>query len=65
MPPIDLVHGDILKTEWAKEADIVYVSSVCFPEILNSRIAEQTKDLKKGARVIALQAFPEESVPHL
>ena len=65
IPPIELIHGDILQTPWAPEADIVYISSVCFPEILIQKIGEQTKSLKRGARLITLQAFEEGSVPHL
>jgi len=37
-PPIELFHGDILKSDWAKEADLIYISSVCFPETLISKI---------------------------
>ena len=62
LPSLEVVHGDILKTDWS-EADILYISSVCFSEALLSAIAEQTAKLKKGSRVITLQNFTH--APHL
>jgi hypothetical protein len=62
LPSLEVYHGDILKTDWS-DADILYISSVCFSEVLLSAIGEQTKNLKKGSRVLTLQSFT--SAPHL
>jgi hypothetical protein len=40
LAPIEIIQGDILKTDWANDADIVYISSVCFPDTLMRGIAE-------------------------
>jgi hypothetical protein len=37
--PVEIIHGDILKTDWS-EADILYISSVCFPDDLYEAIAD-------------------------
>jgi len=54
MAPLTIMEGDILTTNWWSEADIVYSSSVCFPEELNLGILELSKKLKPGARLIGL-----------
>ena len=45
------------KSGWQHEADLVYVSSVCFPDELNDAIGVQCKELKPGARVLSLKMF--------
>lgn len=64
LAPIEVNQGDLLETEWWRDADIVYSSSVCFPEFLNEGIAQLSKKLKPGARLISLQLFQNET-PHL
>ena len=54
---MQIVQGDMLECGWQHEADIVYVSSVCFPKELTDAITEQARNLKEGARIIALKAF--------
>lgn len=54
LPPLSIQEGDILQTKWWQEADIVYSSSVCFPEELNEGIAELCAKLKPGSRVLTL-----------
>ena len=54
---LSILEGDILKTPWWLDADIVYSSSVCFPDFLNEGIAELSKRLKPGSRLISLQPF--------
>lgn len=36
--PIEIMKGDLLKCGWQKEADVVYLSSVCFPKHLTDEI---------------------------
>ena len=38
LPECSVIEGDLLKCDWPEEADIVYVSSVCFPDELNNGI---------------------------
>jgi len=51
-----VIQGDILAVDWS-EADLVYVSSLCFPETLLTEIAIRMEKLKPGARVLSLKAF--------
>ena len=53
----EVVQGDMLESDWYKEADLVYVSSVCFPKELQIGIREQCRQLKKGARIMVLKMF--------
>ena len=62
--PIKIIKGDILTEDWWSNADIVYSSSVCFPEFLNEGICELSKKLKLGSKIISLQSFQSET-PHL
>ena len=55
--PIEISQGDMLEVDWSN-ADIVYASSICFPDTLVEGIAEKCVHLKKGARVITLKNFP-------
>ena len=47
----------MLECGWQHEADVVYVSSVCFPKELTDAITEQARNLKEGARIVTLKAF--------
>ena len=55
--PIEIFQGDMLEVDWSN-ADIVYASSICFPDALVEGIADKCVYLKKGARVITLKNFP-------
>jgi precorrin-6B methylase 2 len=55
--PVNVLQGDLLDEDWS-DADIVYVSSVCFPEELIDRIVAKMASLKEGARVLALTCLP-------
>lgn len=55
--PITVTQGDLLESGWQNEADIVYLSSVCFPIELTTAIKEQARSLKQGALIIALKPF--------
>ncbi len=53
----------MLELDWWSSADIIYASSICFPDSLVEGIAQKCAQLKKGARVITLKNFP--PVPYL
>jgi predicted RNA methylase len=55
--PIEIVKGDMLEVDWS-DADIIYASSICFPDELVEGIAKCCSKLKKGTRIIALKEFP-------
>jgi hypothetical protein len=55
---IQTVHGDIRNIDW-QDADIVYMSSVCFLDSLLEDIKAKTKELKVGAKILTLREFPE------
>lgn len=55
--PIQVYQGDMLQVDWS-DADLLYLSSVCFPQELMNGIFEKTKLLKKGTKVITLKNFP-------
>ena len=57
MPEIEIIHGDILKTDWNSEADIVYCANVTFPRDMMDRIAGMCSGLKSGARIVSLKPF--------
>ena len=50
---------DMTEIDWS-DADLVYISSVCFPEALMKKLKEQGRKLKKGARIIALNDWKDE-----
>lgn len=54
---IEVHHGDMLETDWS-DADILFSSSICFPNELIEGILEKSYLLKKGARFITLKSFP-------
>jgi hypothetical protein len=47
----------MLEVDWS-DADIVYASSICFPDELVDGIAKKCEKLKKGSRIITLKEFP-------
>lgn len=55
--PIEIIQGDLLEVDWSN-ADIVYASSICFPDEIVEGIVKRCELLKKGARVITLKNFP-------
>ena len=44
------MQGDMLECGWQHEADIVYISSVCFPKELTEAIGQMCVRLRPGAR---------------
>ena len=51
-----LVKGDMTKVDWT-DADIIYTSSICFPEGLITELAEKGKALKPGTKIITLKSW--------
>ena len=58
--PVEIYQGDMLKFDWS-DADIIYLSSVVFPEELIEGLADLFKQVKKGTRIMSLKEFPERS----
>ena len=58
LAPIEIMQGDILKTDWS-DADILYISSVCFPDVLYDGIADLCEKLKTGTKIVTLKEIPE------
>ena len=48
---IQILHGDLLKTDWS-DADIIYISSVWFSSEMLDGIMGMVDECKKGTRVI-------------
>jgi hypothetical protein len=46
----------MLATDWSN-ADLIFTSSICFPQELIDGITEKLKLLKKGARIMTLKSF--------
>lgn len=55
--PIEVHQGDILDFDWY-DADIIYLSALCFPAELIAKIADLLPRAKRGTRVISLKQFP-------
>lgn len=51
-----VVKGDMRKVDWS-DADVVYASSICFPDDLVDAIAERGKCLKKGTIILSLKVW--------
>ena len=47
----------MLEVDWWSTADIVYASSICFPDELIEGIMKRCALLKKGSRIITLKDF--------
>ncbi len=52
-PEFLVLQQDMNEVDWA-DADVVYMSSVCFSEALLEKLKERGKRLRSGARIIAL-----------
>lgn len=55
--PIQIVQGDMLQVDWY-EADIIFFSSVCFPDFLIDGTLDLFEKLKSGTRIISLKTLP-------
>ncbi|OMJ75708.1 hypothetical protein SteCoe_25082 [Stentor coeruleus] len=59
-PNIKVFCGDIKTHDWS-EADIVYMSSLCFLDDLIEAIFAKSQGMKKGSRVLTLKELPIDS----
>ena len=59
--PVRFIHGDILSEEWT-DADLVFVTSLCFPPSLVAQLQLKAAELRPGARVLCMQASFDESM---
>jgi hypothetical protein len=57
----NLVKGDMKLVDWT-DADMIYTSSICFPEELIQALTEKGKMLKKGTIIISLKNWKDSSV---
>ncbi len=53
-----MVENDIRRVDWT-DADVVFASSLCFPDELMKDIAEMGKKLKKGTIIISIKNWPD------
>ena len=60
--PIEVHQGDIVAFDWF-DADIIYLSAVCFSEELVEQVADLLNNVKAGTRIISLR--PLEQRPFL
>lgn len=56
--PVDVVKGDILSHDWY-DADLIYLSAVCFSEELVIKVTDLLiTRVKPGTRIISLREMP-------
>ena len=58
--PIEIHEGDMFCIDWQSDADIVYMSNLCFTPEMNERLAGQCSTLRPGTIVIALKLFKDD-----
>mmetsp|Transcript_17229 Transcript_17229/g.31000 ORF Transcript_17229/g.31000 Transcript_17229/m.31000 type:complete len:463 (-) Transcript_17229:8982-10370(-) len=58
--PIEVHEGDILEVDWS-DADLIFTSSICFPDRLVAGMLEKARQLKTGALIITLRTLPQNS----
>ena len=58
LPMLEVREGDITACDWS-EADLVYLSSVCFPDAVMQSLLHRGRELKAGARILTLRMLPE------
>jgi len=47
----------MLEVDWF-DADIIYFSSVCYPDFLVNGVLDRCVNLKRGSRIISLKVLP-------
>jgi len=57
----NIIKGDMRKIDWS-DADVIYTSSICFPEDLIKDMVEIGKKLKPGTRIITLKNWGESEI---
>ena len=61
LPEFELKHGNMLDVDWSN-ADVLFSSSICFPNELIDGMLAKSHLLKKGARFITLKSFPQNNI---
>lgn len=59
--PIEIIQGDMLTHDWS-DADVIYLSAVCFSQELMVGVTNLLHKLKKGSRLISLKEMPENDI---
>ena len=57
MAQTEVFCDDMFSVDWQSQADIIYLSNVCFPEDMNKRLAKETEKCKPGTTIIVLNPF--------
>jgi len=52
----NVIKGDMRTIDWSN-ADVIYVSSICFPDDFIKELAEKGKSLKKGTIILSLKVW--------
>jgi hypothetical protein len=60
--PLEYFLGDMFKIDWS-DADVIYISNLCFPEELTVQVSHQAEKCAVGTRIICLR--PLADLPHL
>lgn len=55
--PIEIYQGDMLVHDWS-DADIIYLSAVCFSDALVAGVTDIFTRVKKGTRIVSLKSLP-------
>ena len=58
LAPIEIIEGDMFETDW-HNADFVYVTNLCFPAEMNTRLTVELGKLRSGVKVITIKALAE------
>lgn len=57
---LEVIKSNMLEVDWSN-ADIVYMSSICFPEPLMKGIIKKASHLKKGSLIASLKMIDDEN----
>ena len=57
---VEVVRGSFLEVDWWSRADVVYASSICFPDELIDAIRERAERMRPGALFVTLKRFNSE-----
>lgn len=52
----------MFNVDWQADANIVYLSNLCFPDEMNFRIAREAEKARPGTWIIALKFLDEEII---
>ena len=58
MADLKLYFDDMFKVDWS-DADLIYVTNLCFPEEMNDRLADHLEKLKVGTKITTIKKLPD------